>query len=148
MSMTARLRSVPEADLAELRTLPNLPQDFWDYPEVDLDQAWDVLTRVLSADDRGGSGCAGRAILGGTPFGEDQGFGPSRTFNAEEVAAIAESLESIDHERFKQLFTMADLTDCYSAQNYDVDKAMREFEWLRDCYQTAAEVGRAMTLYM
>jgi hypothetical protein len=148
MSMTARLRSVPETDLAELRKLPDLPAEFWDFPDLDLDQSWDALTRVLSADDRGGSGWAGRSILGGTPFGEDQGFGPCRTFNAEEVAAIAEALGSISLERFRELYALADWTDCYSAPNYDVDEAWRQFQRLRGCYQTAAAAGRAMTLFM
>lgn len=153
--MTARLHSVPETELPGVRAQPDVPEDFYTDPELDLDQSWDVLTQVLfDAADAGADAAdddaplAYQAILGGTPFGEDQGFGPPRTFGAGQVAAIAAQLQAIGEARFRALFGTADCTDCYSADNYDVDEALAAFRALRDCYREAAAAGRAMVLFM
>lgn len=149
MSMTARLRSFPAAELAGLRAQDDLPEEFWDDPDVDLDQAWDVLHHVLSvqAEDRSDSWAAS-AVLGGAPFGQDQGFGPCRTLSDEEVGLVAAELGAISETEFRRRYAAADLRECYRAQNYDVEGALAAFGELRDCYQQAATAGRAMALFI
>src|SRR5688500_13784075 len=118
MSMTAKLRSFPAAELAGLRAQDDLPEEFWDDPEVDLDQAWDVLHHVLSVqgEDRGDTWAA-RAVLGGVPFGQSQGFGPCRTLTADEVGSVAAGLGAISEAEFRRRYAAADLRECYSADN-------------------------------
>jgi hypothetical protein len=142
--MTARLHPVPAEDLAELRRQSDVPEAFYDDPALDLDQSWDVLSRVLTA----AGAWAGQSILGGEPFGEDQGYGPPRTLTAGQVAAVAGELAAIGDERFRSLFAGADFADCYGANNYTGEEALVVFRWLRDCYAAAAARGQAMTLFM
>src|SRR5262245_35438176 len=50
MTMTMRLNPVPIQDLDTLRQQDDVPLEFYDYPACDLDQMWDVLDALLSAD--------------------------------------------------------------------------------------------------
>jgi hypothetical protein len=145
MSMTARLRSIPANELDALRAQDDVPTEFYDDPELDVDQAWDVLTHVLRTS---GSRAAAAAILGGAPFGEDQGYGPPRTFTADDVALVAGELARIDDDAFRRHYAATDLSEAYGSDGYDVEEALESFRELRDCYESAAARGHAMALFM
>jgi len=145
MTMTGRLHSVGADELDELRARDDVPEDFYDDPEADLDGAWDVITQVLRV---GGSNVAAAAILGGTPFGEDQGYGPPRTFTPEQVARVAGELAKIGEDDFRRSFAEADLSEAYGGESADVESALDAFLEVRDCYQSAAAEGRAMALFI
>lgn len=145
MTMTVRLHPVPVSDLEELRQQEDVPDDFYDDPGCDLGQAWDVIHAVLNVDE---DEWGGKAVLGGEPFGEDQGFGPPRTLAPDEVAQVWAALSVIDEAEFRRRFAVVDLAEVYAGQHYDAGKAYGHLQELRECYSRATTAGHAMALFM
>ena len=63
---------------------------------VDLDKAWQCLHYLLTGRREDGDPPLNFIAAGGTPVGDDLGYGPARLFKPVEVASIANALARVD----------------------------------------------------
>lgn len=124
-----------------------------DATTLDLDKQWHALHAAITGTlwETGGPG--GRAVLGGTEFGEDLGYGPSRLLTAAEVAQVAGELDAIGPEGFAAQIPNDALrsTELYPSGVEWTDPDEREwlessFDQLRAFYRSAADQGRAVVI--
>jgi len=117
MGMVACFTSLPPAELQRLRDDPSEIEEFL-YPDggneepphyYDLDKSWHGLHYLLTGETYGGKPPLSQAVLGGTEFGEDGGYGPARYLPAEDVHAIAEALGRIAPDALTQRFNPDDM---------------------------------------
>ena len=95
-----------------------------------------------------------RAILGGTAFREDVGYGPARFIWTEEVQEIATALASVTHEDLGRRYDPAGLKagGFMTPIHYDEDddeifsELVSHFELLVLYYRIAASRGNAMMI--
>ena len=82
----------------------------FDRPEV-IDRAMAsaraIFPQVWSEIAKAGNGVLTSAVLGGSPLGEDLGYGPPRVLNPSEVKQIATALSAITIEQFESAFDPA-----------------------------------------
>jgi hypothetical protein len=174
MVLTARL--VTPAEVAEARSSPEAldrllhPDDDAELREVDVDKAWHAIHWLLTGSpdetapasrrrglfrrSSGGpeTGAERHAVLGGTPIGADDGYGPARLLTPDQVAAVAAALEPLTPEA---LGHRVDLVAMEAADLYpgiwDEENVYEEYlgpsyEVLRNLYLEAAAEGAAVLL--
>jgi hypothetical protein len=76
---------------------------------VDLDKAWQCLHYLMTGSARDGEAPLNFLLKGGTPVGDDLGFGPARVFRALEVAAIADALANVTQPMLLARFDLKQL---------------------------------------
>ena len=81
--------SDPESAIASL-FMPRLDRTARPHRRLSLDKAWHGVHYLLTGDPEESTG----AVLGGTEFGEDEGYGPARYFTAPEVEQLAHALDA------------------------------------------------------
>lgn len=91
--------------------------------------------------------------MGGTEFGEDQGYGPARVLTPEQVRATATGLASLTRDEMRARFRPAELTaHGIYPMVWDEDEEelfeelMMYFDSMVACYRNAAARGDAMLL--
>jgi len=89
---------------------------------LDLDKAWHGIHYLLAGTAWTPGKGAGQVILGGTPLGGDQGYGPARFFSVGEVRLLAGLLEAE---------TPAKLTARFDAKAMDREKIYPDV-WVRE----------------
>ena len=99
----------------------------------------------------GGKGPLSDAILGGTPIGPNNDFGPARYLEPEEVSAVATALEPVDRPRLLRHWPPWFLPRwrLYYVGSYgeaEAEAVAFEFSELRDYYLTARANGEGMIL--
>jgi hypothetical protein len=127
---------------------------------VDLYKSWDVADRLLSAAADLApqlEACAG-AVSGGHARGDDLGYGPLRTLDPPEVAAIARALAALEPEHLERARKTADLDGCYSFYPDQLDEATGVptdiitaadvIDELRQLYADAERAGDGMLLWL
>lgn len=99
MGMTLVGRRLPEEHWQRLLADPGSawqtlhgPAD----PQLDVDKAWHGIHYLLTWTAWDISEGAGSAVLGGTPIGDDGGYGPPRVLTPDQVATVAAALEALD----------------------------------------------------
>ena len=105
---------VPAADLARVVAMSG--DDFFAWYStndgaVDIDKAWHAVHAVLTGDAWDTDHPLAAAVLGGTEFGEDTGYGPPRFLAPDEVAAVAARLEPISVDDFGSRIDLQQLSD-------------------------------------
>ena len=102
MSLIGHVYLLAEERLQALLTEPGQVEQVIDgaYNEpgkgfVDLDKAWQCLHYLMTGSARDGEAPLNFLLKGGTPVGDDLGFGPARVFRPLEVAAIADALANV-----------------------------------------------------
>src|SRR5437867_74012 len=65
---------------------------------LSLGKAWHGVHYLLCGEVENGATVLSQAVLGGSEFGDDLGYGPARYFTAEEVSAAAGALSRTDLE--------------------------------------------------
>jgi hypothetical protein len=160
MGMIMQWDEVEAADLARVVALDDDELFDWleegdDRAVFDIDKAWHGVHFVLTGDAWETTGPLGAAVLGGTEFGEDNGYGPSRYLDPGEVAALARDLEALVPETFVERIDLAALAanDIYpggwddEADQEDLVEYLRAgYVAVRDGYLSAAASGRAMII--
>jgi hypothetical protein len=120
------------------------------HPGLSLDKAWHGVHYLLCGEAEPGPTPAAQAVLGGTEFGDDLGYGPARYFPVEQAAAIARELSRAGLEaEMKARFDPAELSrlGIYPGGGWDKKAAqwlLEEFRRLRDFYVAAAARGSAL----
>jgi len=149
MGMTAAMRPVTQAEIQTLLSSGVLPEAWWlggDYGVVELYKSWDTIRAVLSTH----SPAAEEAVVGGSFFGEDMGYGPPRAMLSDEVLAVAEALQEVSASDFRGRYVQTDFTDVYCQyQPEHLDELVDSyFVPMREAYLSAALTGSAMVLWM
>ena len=164
MGMIACFTSIPQPELQRLRDDPDEIEDFL-YPDnddeepanyIDLDKAWHGLHYLLTDGADEGPLPLSLAILGGTEFGAEMGYGPARFLETEQVAALAAALALVTPQELSQRF---DPQDMEAKQIYpdviwvrDGDEALEfvldAFAQLQTFYADAAARGDAVIQWL
>ena len=86
--------------------------------------------------------------MGGTPIGEEVGYGPARYLRPAEVSNVAEALNSISDEELQQrdLTLLEELYGHFSQE--ELPLLLEVFKDLVKFYQEAADRGNAILIYM
>jgi hypothetical protein len=120
-------------------------------PELDLDKLWHGVHYLLTGTAWDlGDGAAGAAILGGTEFGSDGGYGPPRLVDADLVRAVAAGLDGLDPDALRTRFDPVAMSaagiypDVWT--DVDADDLIEHLGTLRDFYRSAAGQGQAVLL--
>lgn len=122
--------------------------------DIDIDKAWHGLHFLFTGDVYGGSGPLALAVLGGTPVGDDLGYGPVRYLTVAQVAEVAEALAALSEQDLTDRFDAAQFTsndiypDIWDEQETALDYLLGWFGPLRAHYATAAAGNQAMLLYI
>ena len=113
-----------------------------------LDKDWHVMHYLLTGRVHGGRVPLKNAVLGGTPIGPDDDFGPARYLEPREVAAVARALEEIDRSSLFRHWPPGFLSRwrLYSAGGVHEDGLYGAFTKLRDYYRSAHANDEAMIL--
>jgi hypothetical protein len=165
MGMTASFVAVSPAELeAFQRDATGLPDFFFsafrrgDAEEtsraVDIDKSWAAIHFMLTGTLWGGEPPQSLPIFGGTPLGEDMGYGPLRYLTPAEVVAANGVLAALPSAELKKRFIPAQLE---AAEVYPtgiwLDEGDEGFEYiehfyeqLRAFYAFAAKSGEAVLL--
>lgn len=126
-----------------------------DHPAVDVDKAWQGIHAVLTTTAWPEGHELDGLVFGGTPFGDDFGYGPPRYLQPDEVAAIAALVEPISVTDFEARIDLGLLArlDVYPAGWERPDDAALNVAYLRDGYaelreafQSARAANEAMVI--
>lgn len=134
--------------------------DVWELLEepvrtVDVDKAWHAVHAVLTGRADEDDTVLGRAVLGGTEFGEDEGYGPARLLAADEVAAVSAALDELGPVGFEDRVDVEALArlSVYPSVWDDGEEASELRAWLLEsfvvlagAFRAAASEGRAMVI--
>lgn len=158
MGMTANIVKLPSDKLAEIQSDPSLVgqivmdsiQGNLDAEDcLDLYKSWNAL-HVLLADE--GFGAAADAVMGGTPVGDDLGYGPARMLTENQVSEISNALNKIETVEFQKHFHVEKMTDVYAFHPDDADEEWETltelFEELKTFYAATSEQSNGMLLYL
>ena len=116
---------------------------------VSLEKNWHGVHYLLCGEVEPGDTLLGQAVLGGTEFGENLGYGPARYFGVEQVATLAREISRADLEtemrnRFDPdaMSRLGIYPTPWSEQA--IEGLLHEFRRLRDFYVGAAASGLAI----
>ena len=120
---------------------------------ISLEKAWHGVHFLLCGTAGDAPAPFGQAVLGGTPLGQDLGYGPARFLEAGDVAAVATALSSIDRVSLATSYDGAALqaADVYPGGWDDPENRewlLRAFDELRDFYAAVASRGNAVLIYL
>jgi hypothetical protein len=120
---------------------------------LDLEKQWHALHGVLTGTAWDTDPPCGRAVLGGSEFGEDAGYGPPRLLGATEVVEVAAELDRLGVDGFAAAVSAEQLgaLDVYPTgvdwgDPEEQEYLVESFEQLRAFYRRAAEAGQAMVI--
>ncbi len=118
---------------------------------LNLDKTFHALHWLLTGAVWGGEPPLANAVLGGTEYGPDLGYGRVRYLTAEEVAAVAPALQALAVEVLMQRWDVKALKKdrIYAVADREgrVDCA-RRYPRLQAYYAEAAGAGEAMLSYI
>jgi hypothetical protein len=129
-----------------------LPTDLFDV--VSIEKAWHGVHFVLARTLYEPTEPPGDAILGGSPMGEDLGYGPVRIRTAQDVARTAAALFTIDLDQLRRGINPAELdaAQIYPGGWHSEAEAsawiMHSVGIVRDLYVRSAANGHAMLLFI
>jgi len=163
MSMIGNFVAITNEQLQTLVADPDAVGAFL-YPEngddppgeqLDIDKAWHGIHFLLTGDAWDGAAPWSLVVLGGTPIGEDVGYGPARYLLPAQVREVADALGTLPRNELAARFSPQAMEEAeiypeiwvrdgddgleYLLANYDV---------LVKFYQQAAEQNCAMLLYI
>ena len=143
-----RVKAMSEDELMEWY------EEFENRPSFDFDKVWHGVHAVLTHSAWDASGL-GRAILGGTAFGDDSGYAPPRAMSAAEVCEVADMLDGLSVEEFRSRIDFDELVrldiypniwDRVDEQPDLADELTGYYDQLRTEYRRAADAGQAMVI--
>jgi Domain of unknown function (DUF1877) len=128
-----------------------LPGEGADNEGLSLEKSWHSLHYLLTGKTEEAPPPLGYAILGGSPIGDDLGYGPARFLSPEQVREVAVALSELSPEDLAQRFDL----DAMSAANIyactdedELEMAQHYFSKLVQYYSDATAKGNAMLLWI
>lgn len=121
----------------------------------DVDKAWHAVHFTLTGDAWNQHGPMGKVVLGGEPFGEDMGYGPSRWLPPDAVAIASRELAELTPSGFAQRLDFAAMAqhDIYPSiweRDPDVEQLVEfvvaGYEEIRDRFAEAAAAGHGFVI--
>ncbi len=136
--------------LQELRsTGVKLPGQEPDEEGLSLEKSWHSLHYLLTGVTGEAPPPLGNAILGGTPIGNDIGYGPARFLTPEQVREVAAALSDLKIEQLAQRFDAISSANIYACPDEDEFEDVRHyFQQIVRYYADAAARGNAMVLWV
>lgn len=165
MSMVGCFATVRPQKLKELRADPNLLEEYL-YPDdgdadenwplyCDLDKAWHGIHFLLTGRADGGEEPLSWAVLGGTEFGPDVGYGPARFLTPEQVRIVAAALQALPSSMLANRYKPAqmDAAGIYPEiwvrdGDEGLSYLLESYKQLQTFYNDAAARGDAALLWM
>ena len=121
-------------------------------PQLSLDKDWHGVHYLLCGKSEPDSSLISKAVLGGTPLGDDDegfsGYGPARYFTAAEVTQLSEALSAPALE--SEASTRFDAARMNTLQIYpgfrpqDLESLLESLRHLRNFYADSAKNGNAI----
>ena len=161
MSMTAGLIRVNDDELKSIID-GEVSLDKYLFPEddvapeniCDIYKAWNGILFLLQKLAKNDDSVLHRAVLGGTPFGEDMGYGPAMYISKEDVAEISKLLTDIDEAGLREAFDAEEMAEadiyCFDAKRAeeDLDFYVGHYVTMQAFYQIAAKENQAVIQYL
>ena len=161
MSMTAGLIRVNDDELKSIID-GEVSLDAYLFPEddvtpeniCDIYKAWNGIMFLLEKLAEDDSSVLRRSVLGGTPFGEDMGYGPAMYISEEDVDEISKLLMNIEEAGLREAFDPSEMAeaDIYS---FDAERAEEDLEFyvshyseMRTFYKIAAREKQSVIQYL
>ena len=116
-----------------------------------LEKYWHELHYLLTGKTGDAPAPLGDAILGGTPIGDDLGYGPARFLAPEEVRAVSFALANVSKEELAQRCAeqTPEFQQAHGFLGEDgLEDALYFFDLLVRYYAESAERGNAVLLYI
>ena len=117
-------------------------------PWISIEKAWAVLGYLLDQATDGNLD----VIFGGTPIGEDCGFGPPRYLTSNEVLQAADVLSRTPVDRLAAYYDARQLADAKIYPGHHAEDDLRglqiDYETLVEFFAVAAESGDGMLLVL
>jgi uncharacterized protein DUF1877 len=136
-----------EADKAAYAQAVSPPSD-----ELLLEKAWHGIHFLLTGKSEGGASPWKDAIMGGTPIGDDVGYGPAQLLAPSDVKRVAAALQTLSPAALRMRF---DAKKMEAAKVYPFGWNAEAAEWvehayseLRDFYRRAAEKNDAVLIWV
>jgi hypothetical protein len=118
---------------------------------LSLEKSWHALHYLLTGRADEAPPPLGNAILGGTEFGEDLGYGPAWFLTPEDVRATSVALKKVSADDLAGRFDLPTMivAEIYACRDEgDLGLAQEYFAELARYYADAAARGNAMLLYL
>ncbi len=147
VSLTAPHRAGRSQQESQIRSHPAVPAAIG--PALSLEKAWHGIHYLLCGETEAGTSFLSQAVLGGTEFGDDLGYGPARYLAPAKVSLTANELSRADLEA--EMKARFDPVRMSRAGIYprlwapaDLDWLMEEFRRLRSFFGDAGANQFAM----
>jgi len=149
VSIVARHRTGRSQSQSPPRSHPAGPALAGIGPALSLEKAWHGIHFLICGETEAGTSFLSQAVLGGTEFGDDLGYGPARYFALAKVALTANELSRADLEaEMKARFDPARMSRAGIYPRLwtpgDLDWLMEEFRRLRSFFVDASANQFAM----
>jgi hypothetical protein len=122
---------------------------------LEMDKAWHGIHYLLTGDPWSTRGTLGQAILGGSEFGSDIGYGPARYLNPHQVSEIATALKNLPIDQFKKRYDPRAMMKAEIYPTIWEREDQEGLKWLADgfvqlveFYNRAAAQGKGVILAM
>jgi hypothetical protein len=121
---------------------------------LEIDEAWQGIHFLLTGRPTGGRRPLADAVLGGTPIGEELGYGPARYLDPKQVKSVAHALAKLDEEEFRSRFDAEKLRSAgiypcsWDNGEDDIDYLADYYTQLVDFFRQVAEAGDAMLMWV
>jgi len=160
MGMIGYLQQVPMTQLQSLIDRIEelggvIVHETFETEALDMDKAWHAIHFILNQSSFEGDEPLVHTILGGTPIGTDEGYGPARYLTNVQVKAVAHELSKFGSEEIANRFYPAQLNaeDIYPSGtdwNGDEDKeyVLSYYREVAAYYTEAASKDYGMILYI
>lgn len=114
---------------------------------VDVDKAWHGLHAVLTGHADEVDSPLGNTVLGGTEFGDDEGYGRPRLLSPAAVAQTSAALDQLGSDGFVAKIDLAHLSELSIYPNIwdDPTEAQELRAWLSDSFGVVAQTFRSAT---
>jgi hypothetical protein len=163
MSMIGNFVSLQEEQLQALIEDPGSVEAFL-HPEdsdddepanhLDVDKAWQGIHFLLTGEAWGGTPPLSMAVLGGTEFGGDVGYGPAHYLTSSQVLEVAQAFMKVSRSELTKRFSPAAMSEAaiypeiWDEGEEALDYLLGYYDSLVLFYQEAASRGDAVLQYI
>ncbi|WP_246427855.1 YfbM family protein [Paenibacillus phyllosphaerae] len=155
--MIGHLMQITPASLADILQGEETVEAYMEAEEIEslyLDKSWHAIHYILNGKAWEGEEPLVHVILGGTPIGEDYGYGPPRYLTPEQVEQVAQALTGLQGAELIGRYNpdLMAQQDIYPQIDWDDEEEQQyvfDYYWsLVDYYKAAAASGNGMLLYL
>jgi hypothetical protein len=117
---------------------------------LSLEKSWHSLHYLLTGKAEEAPSPLGNVILGGTPIGDDVGYGSARFLTPEQVREVSSALNAVTADDLKARFDADQMSAAhiYACDGEEIELVLYYFANLTRYYNDAATKGNAMLLYI